>query len=293
MSHLIDITAPAEQEGTKATVAHWVKQLGDPVELDEPLLELETDKVSQEVFSPAKGRLTEILLAVGADVPTGAILGRIDTDATDTQTPAHDTAEASTAPTLQSCAASSTDDSPFSPQALMRHSPAVRHAAQEFGIDPATVHGTGRGGRVTRADMQTAYAQQQAGQSSPPAPHPKATPPVPPTTTPSGTIARPGRSRIVPHTPMRQAIARHMATSVATAPHVTAVFEADWSRIIRHREHHKAVFAANGIHLSYTAYLVAASVVAMREVPAINSRWHRRRPGNFRRHPHRHRHCSG
>jgi 2-oxoglutarate dehydrogenase E2 component (dihydrolipoamide succinyltransferase) len=81
-------------------------------------------------------------------------------------------------------------------------------------------------------------------------------------------------SHKVPHSSMRLAIARHMSASVATAPHVTAVFEADWTAIMRHRSQNKAAFAADGVNLSYTSYLVAACVAAMREVPAVNSRWH-------------------
>ncbi|MFT0532133.1 dihydrolipoamide acetyltransferase family protein [Castellaniella hirudinis] len=309
MDRLIDIIAPTEQEGTKAIVAHWVKQVGDTITLDEPLLELETDKVTQEIPSPATGRLAEILLAVGADVPTGAVLGRIDTAAGDTAAGDTDSQSGADAPkTPDAVHAVSPDTSgpdptskstvqpavagaasapphtpspsaadPFSHRALARYSPAVRQAAQALGIDPATVQGTGRGGRVTRADMQAAAARQTDSSIAlpidatvaPAAPAARIAPASDGATAPPS-----GRSHIVPHTAMRQAIARHMAASVATAPHVTAVFEADFTQVIRHREHHKAAFAANGIPLSYTAYLVAASVAAMRAVPAINSRWH-------------------
>lgn len=330
MTTLIDIVVPVEQEGTKAVVVSWSKQVGDTVALNEPLLDLETDKVMQEVAAPATGRLAEILLPAGSDAVPGSVLGRIEL-----QQGAFDTAPAElnneSSASLGVTAGAASQPSAFSREQLMHYSPSVRRAAQEFGLDPATVQGTGRGGRVTRADMQTAYEQRQlqplgvnalsassvavtesavieptaAGVETRAAsaqvsgavatsihvdqPSHQASEAATAPVTPSGvaqvvsTFVASSKapsdalsigSRKVTHSSMRLAIAKHMSASVATAPHVTAVFEADWTAIMRHRELNKAVFAKEGVNLSLTAYLVAACVAAMREVPAINSRWH-------------------
>ncbi len=279
MGAIVDITVPFEQEGTKATVIVWNKRIGDRVELDEPLLELETDKVTQEIPAPAAGRLTDILLDTGADALPGAVLGRIDTqaDAAPTDTPATQNNDTPTRTAPETGLKN-----------LTHYSPSVRRAAQEYDIDPATVHGTGRGGRVTRADMEAAREARaaQAAQArteshadvryepaKPPASAASASAASASPASASGSDGSPA-SQKVPHSNMRLAIAQHMAASVATAPHVTAVFEADWTAIMRHRERHKAQYAAESISLSYTAYIVAACVAAMREVPAVNSRWH-------------------
>lgn len=303
MSHIVEIMVPLEQEGTKAVVVSWNKQVGEHIERDEPLLELETDKVTQEVSSPASGRLIEILLGAGTDAAPGALLGRIETQAAAPE--AESAADAAATDGLDAEAggrsqAASQSAPPFSSKHLMHYSPSVRRAAQEFGIDPATVHGSGRGGRVTRADMQAAHENRpvpQAPLAGPAGTSEAASPVAPAPAAPSPGVsfierdlierdetpahpAVPGSaeagpaSHKVPHSSMRLAIARHMAASVATAPHVTAVFEADWTAIMRHRGQHKAAFAADGVNLSYTSYLVAACVAAMREVPAVNSRWH-------------------
>lgn len=229
MGGFIDIQAPLEQEGTKAVVRNWLRKIGDPVKSGDPLVELETDKVTQEVSAPADGVLAEILMRNGDDATPGAVLGRIGSEA----------AGAGHAP---------------------HYSPAVRHAAEEYGLDPATVTGTGRGGRVTRADMDRAFTARQEGPAS--------------VAAEAGDRGAAPKSRRIPHSGMRAAIAEHMLNSVTTAPHVTAVFEADFSAVMRHRDEHGKRLAADGTKLSYTAYVVSACVAAMRAVPEVNSRWH-------------------
>ncbi|MFD1329763.1 dihydrolipoamide acetyltransferase family protein [Mycoplana ramosa] len=258
MTALMDVLAPLEQEGTKAVVRAWLKQPGEAVAVDDPLVELETDKVTQEVPSPVAGILAEIVLQNGADAGPGSVLGRIRAEDARRHAPAavvsHETAAA--APDVT------------------RYSPAVRHAALQYGIDPAAVTGTGKNGRVTRIDIETAVAA-RADASRPPEPSPPARPeprPAEPRSGRDGPVER--GSRTVPHSPMRLAIASNMLHSVTVAPHVTAVFEADFSAIRKHREANKAALAARGSHLSYTAYIVAAAAAAMRAVPEINSRWH-------------------
>jgi 2-oxoglutarate dehydrogenase E2 component (dihydrolipoamide succinyltransferase) len=143
----------------------------------------------------------------------------------------------------------------------LRLSPAVKRACLQHNVDPRTIEGTGRDGRVTRADVDRAV--EAAARAPGPAPVPAAAPS-------DASI----RSHSVPHDRMRIRIAENMLNSVTVAPHVTAVFEADFSAIMAHRERHKAAWAKKGVKLTYTAYIVAAAAEAMKTAPAINSRWH-------------------
>src|SRR5207245_11719809 len=126
--------------------------------------------------------------------------------------------------------------------------------------------GTGRDGRINRADVDRAVEEATLVQSQQAR------------TTAQPRVAQPSdatiRSHSVPHDRMRLKIAENMLNSVTQAPHVTAMFEADFSAVVRHRERHKAGFAKKGVKLTYTAYIVAAAAEAMKVAPAINSRWH-------------------
>ncbi len=253
---MIDILVPYEQEGTKAIVRSWLVKVGEPVKENDPLVELETDKVTQEVPAPADGILDAILLDTDAEATPGALLGRLRAAGAAVEAPK---IEAAAAPK----AAAPTNERPAPANWL---SPSVRRAVQEHDVDPAEVTGTGRGGRITRNDVERhvadraktpAPAKAEAKPSSPPAPPP----------------AKSGGVTSVPHDRMRLAIARNMLGSVTTAPHVTAVFECDFSAIMAHRKAHKDAFAASGASLTFTAYFIAACVEAMRAAPAINSRW--------------------
>jgi 2-oxoglutarate dehydrogenase E2 component (dihydrolipoamide succinyltransferase) len=245
---IIDVLAPMEQEGTKAVVRNWLKAVGDRVAPDDPLVELETDKVTQEIPAPAAGILSEILMQGGEKAEPGVVLGRIRQEE---------------AAAVERVDAADLPETRWAPAAVEHYSPAVRRAAEEYGIDPATIDGSGKGGRVTRADMDAAHEAARAAQ-------PSLAPvqPIVPETPPAE-----GRSRALRHTPMRLAIAEHMQMSVSTAPHVTAVFEADFSAVLRHREKNRQALAASGVSLSYTAYIVSACVAAMKAVPEVNSRW--------------------
>ncbi|MFD2235987.1 dihydrolipoamide acetyltransferase family protein [Aureimonas populi] len=252
----IDVTAPVEQEGTKAVVRAWLKTVGEHVAEGEALVELETDKVAVEVPSPASGMLVEIVLVTDEAAAPGAVLGRISPgESGSVEALPPESAPDRPAPPAAGCASISD----FDP--ALRLSPSVRKLLMETGLDPAGLDGTGKDGRLTRADVAAA-----AG-----APAPEVAKPAP------GPAARPApgpAGRRVPHSPMRRRIAEHMAHSVAVAPHVTAVFEADLSAILAHRARHKAALAQKGVGLTPTAYFIAASVEAMKAAPAINSRWH-------------------
>jgi 2-oxoglutarate dehydrogenase E2 component (dihydrolipoamide succinyltransferase) len=251
---MIDIIVPLEQEGAKVVVRTWLKKIGDRVAENDPVVELETDKVAQEVSAPANGVLAEILLDTDADAAPGAILGRLEPAG-----PAASPAEAAKEEHRHQNTTPAPQD--------VSLSPAVRQALREHHIDPASIVGTGRGGRITRADVDRAVHLRQGygGQVAD----------SPSRSRGGGTISpSPGRVRVVPHDRMRRTIAENMLNSVATAPHVTAVFEADLSAITLHRRNHRQEFENANVNLTLTAYFVAGAAAAMRVVPEINSRWY-------------------
>jgi 2-oxoglutarate dehydrogenase E2 component (dihydrolipoamide succinyltransferase) len=250
---VIDVIVPEEQEGTKAVVRSWLKKVGDPVAKDDPLVELETDKVTQEVSSPASGVLSEILLDSDAEAVPGALLGRIAQP--------NDVPDAPSAPAPAGPQPGEEETgprpSPGNSQVESRLSPSVRRACAQHGIDPSRIQGTGRDGRVTREDVDRAVAAATVVSVGEPA-----------TAQPRAFSAQD-----IPHDRMRLTIAENMARAVAEQPHVTAVFEADFSAVAAH----KAALAVKGVKLSYTAYLVKAAAEAMAVAPAINGRWEKDR----------------
>jgi len=246
---VIDIVVPDEQEGTKAVVRAWLKKVGDAVAEHDPLVEIETDKVTQEVAAPAAGVLAEILLDTDAEAEPGAVLGQID-DCAPAKAGAQTEREARVDGEHEALRAIGPLSGPHQSTTLMgtlsqgndqietRLSPAVRQALQQYGLDALKVTGTGRDGRITREDVDRAVAGTSARQQPP--------------------VDR-----------MRQTIADNMVRAVNEAPHVTAVFEADFSAVASH----KATMAERGVKLSYTAYIVKASAEAMAAAPQINGRW--------------------
>jgi 2-oxoglutarate dehydrogenase E2 component (dihydrolipoamide succinyltransferase) len=249
---MIEVRVPDEQEGTKAVVRAWLKQIGDTIVENDPLVELETDKVTQEVPAPAGGILAEIILGTDAQALPGALLARIDPDGLAAPTGALDDAEGTTGK-----ANLRTGPSKRQEGLETRLSPSVRRACLQNGIDPARIDGTGRNGRVTREDVDRAVA--------------------------SATLVRVGdvaaaqppqfNPQDIAHDRMRLKIAQNMVRSVSEAPHVTAVFEVDFSAVAKH----KAVIAERNLKLSYTAYIIKAAADAMAVAPAINGRWEKDR----------------
>jgi 2-oxoglutarate dehydrogenase E2 component (dihydrolipoamide succinyltransferase) len=169
-------------------------------------------------------------------------------------------------------------------------SPVVARLAAEHGVDLSQVKGTGQGGRITKNDV-LAYIEARQRAAVPAAPVPPAaavTPPAPsvppaaaatpsaPPVPPPAAAPRPIpalQSELIPHTLMRRQIAEHMVMSKHTSPHVLTVMEADMSRVIAHRNAHKEQFARDGVHLTYTAYFIAAVVAALKAYPIVNSSW--------------------
>jgi len=253
---LIEVRVPDEQEGTKAVVRAWLKQIGDAVAENDPLVELETDKVTQEVPAPGAGVLAEIILNTDAEAVPGALLARIETS-TPAKAGAQEAEPSSGSVDEAAVAAHGPRPSPGNSESEARLSPSVRRACLQNGIDPARIAGTGRNGRVTREDVDRAVASATVVSVGEP------------------TTAQPRQfsAQDIPHDRMRLSIAENMVRAVSEAPHVTALFEADFSAIAAH----KATMATRGVKLSYTAYIVKAAAEAMAVAPAINGRWEKDR----------------
>ena len=253
---MIEVRVPDEQEGTKAVVRAWLKQVGDAIAENDPLVELETDKVTQEVPAPAAGVLAEIVLDTDAEAVPGALLARIETSGAPAQAGAQSEREAPVN-NVGGEALRPTGPLPSQGHTETRLSPSVRRACLQHGIDPARIDGTGRNGRVTREDVDRAVASATVVTVGEPA------------------TAQPRQfsAQDIPHDRMRMTIAENMVRAVSEAPHVTAVFEADFSAVAAH----KAAMAARDVKLSYTAYIVKAAADAMGVAPAINGRWEKDR----------------
>ncbi|HVJ70707.1 MAG TPA: dihydrolipoamide acetyltransferase family protein [Sphingomicrobium sp.] len=256
---MIEVRVPDEQEGTKAVVRAWLKKVGDSVSVNDPLVELETDKVTQEVPSPAAGVLSEILLDTDDEAEPGALLARISAGTYDPlpfdeslpSSPAQDEVQGD-APAAPHSAPGSRP-APGSEGNETRLSPSVRRALLQHNIDPSRIEGTGRDGRITRDDVDRAVASATTVSAGKPA-----------------TVqSRQFSAEDIPHDRMRIKIAENMVRAVSEAPHVTALFEADFSAIAAH----KSALAAKGVKLSYTAYLIKAAAEAMAVAPAINGHW--------------------
>ncbi|HEV2270991.1 MAG TPA: 2-oxo acid dehydrogenase subunit E2 [Steroidobacteraceae bacterium] len=298
----VEIRAPAgHEEGTRSQVLRWLKSVGETVAEHEPLIELETDKVTVEVASPGAGVLTEILKQEQDEVAPGELLGRIGlataaTTATAAATsataaPARHAArvEASSSVAANAAArdvAARSAAAPASAVAQARGapagaatgqlSPAVRRLIAEHALDPAAIRGTGEGGRITVADVMQEISGPPGSAGSSRAPTGEAPQSQADTNrAPASDDAVEGAAvHRVPHSAVRKRIAARMVESLLhTAPHVTTVFEVDMGEVLAHRHRHRDEFARQGVALTLTAYFAQAAVAAIREVPEANSRW--------------------
>ncbi len=255
MSKTVDITLEeAQTEGTTATVAEWLKQVGDRVCKDEPIIELETDKVMMEVVAPADGVLTAIHVEVGETATEQKILGTIDTEAESKPENEERKTKEKSAPKDKQHSLSQKNTpaaGPLDHPPSKFKSPAVRRLLSQHDLNPESIPGTGKNNRLTSRDIKTYLDQVESDSTS-----------------------SSDDSQFIKHTPMRRKIAEHMQHSVQTAPHVTAVFDVDLSRIMAHRTQHKKAFEQCGIKLTFTAYFIAATVSALRHQPKINARFH-------------------
>jgi len=251
----MEIRAPQEQqEGSRYLLQSWMKQQGDSVKAHEPIAELETDKVVVEMAAPADGVLQTLHKQAGDELAPGELVATLLLRAAESAAPAAVTTDR----TETAAAVSPLPDAPLADEPLPpgRTSPAVRRMLRERGLAVDQIAGTGRAGRVTARDVE-AYLRGPGAAATAPA-------------GPAGTI----RSHAVPHDSMRRRIAEHMLRSVQSAPHVTTVFAADLSAVLAHKARTAPELGGLGPRLTLTAYFVAASALAMRKVPAVNSRWH-------------------
>jgi 2-oxoglutarate dehydrogenase E2 component (dihydrolipoamide succinyltransferase) len=262
MTHLADVLVPPHAEGTRATVLRWCKEVGDAVVKDEPLVELETDKVTVEIPAPASGILIEVLKEVNAEVTPDEVLARLSLGSEPTAPPisvAPLTSAASPKPKTIDRPVDTPDavsEVRGAPQPL---SPAVRRLLEEHSLAAAEIDGTGRDGRITAQDVIRHAADVEAKRA--------------PARSPEQTPIPPGSTRI-PHSAIRRRVAEHVARSLAEAPHVTALFEADLTRVLAHRARHAADYQSRGVRLTLTAYFVSACVQALRVHREVNATFH-------------------
>jgi len=295
----VDIVMP--QMGvsvSEGTITRWLKQEGEQIEADEPLLEISTDKVDTEVPSPASGVLTQILVQEGETVDVGTKLGQIGGSAAAPAAepePAAPPEPATAEAAAEANAASSAETpAPAAPEPVAAPAPAapatsdngkafvspvVARIASEHGVDPGQVAGTGKGGRVTKKDILGFVESGGAAQAAPaaaapqaPAPAEAAAPPkpaAPAPVTPGETL--PGET-LEPITAMRRGIAEHMRRSLDTSAHVTSAIEVDFSRIVAAREKLKKEYqAAYGVNPTYLAFIAKATVETLRDYPYVNA----------------------
>ena len=242
-----EIVVPALGESvTEATVSKWLKSAGDAVAIDEPLVELETDKITLEVPAAAAGVLGAIEVAEGQTVEVGAVLGSIEASG------------GSGAPTPRPAARPEAPP----PAAKPSLSPAVRKLVDEHGLDPAAIAGTGKGGRLTKGDV---LAHLAAASEAPRDPAPFSPPPAEPA--PAG-----AREERVPMTRLRRRIAERLKEAQNTAAMLTTFNEVDMSAVIEMRARLRDAFQEkHGVRLGFMSFFVKAVIVALKEVPAVNA----------------------
>jgi 2-oxoglutarate dehydrogenase E2 component (dihydrolipoamide succinyltransferase) len=275
-----DVQVPTLGESiTEGTLAEWLKKPGEAVKADEPIASLETDKVSVEVPSPIAGVLTEQLVQEGDTVAVGAAIARIDENAAGAASPAPAVAaaEASTNPAGAGETPALKGDS-TAPVAEDDHvttlSPAVRRAVLEYHVDPTSIKGTGKDGRLTKDDViaaaqaqkgSPAQAGAQAPQAKAPAPEAKAPPPGPPPSPGNRREERVKMSRL------RQTIAKRLKDAQNTAAMLTTFNDVDMTAVIEARSRYKDLFEKkHGIRLGFMGFFVKACALAARDVPSVN-----------------------
>lgn len=247
-----DILTPALGESvSEATIAKWTKKPGEAVKKNELLVELETDKVTLEVFADADGVLAEIVAEEGAVVGKGDILGRLNEGAAGTAAPAPAAAAAPVAAAPAPVAAA--------PAATHAPMPSAGLVLEGAGVNPASVAGTGKDGRVTKGDALAAVAALAAA-------------PAPAAAAPSAPRATGPREERVKMTRLRQTIARRLKDAQNTAAMLTTYNEVDMSGVMAARNKYKDIFEKkHGVKLGFMSFFVKAVVTALKDVPAVNA----------------------
>ncbi|MDP6121679.1 MAG: 2-oxoglutarate dehydrogenase complex dihydrolipoyllysine-residue succinyltransferase [Rhodospirillales bacterium] len=249
----IEIRVPSLGESvTEATVAKWFKAVGDSVVADEPLLELETDKVSLEVYATASGSLAEIAAEVDITVEVGALLGVIaegEVAAVPSAAPQPEVVQP--------------EPPAAAPAAAPTLSPAVRKLVEEHSLDPSAITGTGKDGRLTKGDVLQ-FIEAAAAAPAPAAP---AAAPAP-----KGPRPRAEREERVRMTRLRRTIAERLKAAQNTAAMLTTFNEADMSAVMALRSEYRDDFEKrHGVRLGFMSFFLKACVVALKEIPAVNA----------------------
>ncbi len=256
---------------TEATVAKWMKNVGDPVKADEPLAELETDKVTQELYAPSAGTLGEITAPAGSVVAIGAVIGQIVDGAAAAAAPAKPAPAAAPQPAPASQPAAAPQPAPAAqkPAAVENLSPAVRKMVVENNVDPAAIAGTGKDGRLTKGDVTAHLAKPAALQISP-APQPAARP-APQPEVPHVPRALSANEERVPMTRLRRRIAERLKQAQNTAAMLTTFNEVDMGAVMALRDQYKESFEKrHKVKLGFMGFFVKAAIQALKEIPAVN-----------------------
>jgi len=241
---------------TEGTVDRWLKQEGDLVRRDEPIVEVVTDKVNAEIPSPFEGRLVHIKVSAGQTVPIGAALAELEVEGATTATEDQPEPPADRQPRPEAAS---------EPVDAGRLSPGVRKLIEENGLEISQIKGKGQGGRLRREDVMSYISEQR---SAAPAPQPPA--PIPaPMRAPSDR-----GDEVVRISAVRRQIAEHMVRSISTSPHAWSLREVDVSRLVGYREAEKEKFRGrHGFPLSYVAFFVQIVCDALLKNPYLNSSW--------------------
>jgi len=255
---------------SEATIGKWFKKVGDVVKADEPLVELETDKVTLEVNAPASGVLAEIVAVDGTTVGVGALLGQIAAGGAAAAPKAYSEAKPDVAHGLPNMAATAPSSAPLSsmPQSSMPPAPAAAKIAADNNIAVSSVEGSGKRGQVLKGDVLAAIAAPM------PAPAPVVAVPAPVVSAPRAAPAADDATREerVKMTKLRQTIARRLKEAQNTAAMLTTFNEVDMSEIMALRARYKDVFEKkHGSKLGFMGLFVKACVQALKELPAVNA----------------------
>lgn len=267
------VLVPLLGEGVEeVTVTKWLKQEGDSINELEPLLEVNTDKVDTEIPAPTSGTVLKIQMEEGTVAKVGevlAVIGQAGESVEDAGAP-EPKKEESVQPSAVNAQPTSTDvarSTSHPARDLGFISPVVAKIAAEHGINLQNVPGTGLNGRITKNDV---LAFMESGEkrveSSQPALRTSHAAPIP-------TITPLVGDQLIKHSTIRKQIAEHMLMSKQTSPHVLTVMEVDMSKVVAHRKANKAVFAKDGVNLTFTAYFMQAIVVGLKAYPNVNSSW--------------------
>ncbi len=255
-----DIRVPTLGESiSEATIGKWYKAVGDAVTEDEPIVEVETDKVAMEINAPVSGVLIEIIAEEGTDVEVGAVIARVDMSAKAAPASKEDI-PARPEPHLKELTPDAPPAAAAEPRTAMPISPAVRKLLAEHNLDPASVAGTGKDGRIVKKDVLVAI---EAGTAS--------AAPVAAAATAAPAAAEPREER-VPMTRLRKRIAERLKEAQNTAAMLTTYNEVDMSAVMATRKQYREEFEKkHGVRLGFMSFFVKACVHALQEIPAVNA----------------------